>query len=377
MTANYIIITDNTRFLTDFVTNIIQQSEQRTQVMLNTFSEQLSVINQNFTQMNARFDKMDNLVQSLSIQNSVPVSNAPVSTSNLTDNFSKQKSDSLTKKSSGILSNYRHQIRNVAPSIRITFKETEAQVINDVILPKFRMDSILMSLNLINVVELNRSFLLTFKSQVDLNSAKAHIQDNYGDYIIMEEPKAFKPSIKIAGLFINKETTPEQLNDLITNFNPNLNLNPDNFKIKQVYHNGVSKSTMNALAEVDINAFVTIMKKGSLFVNMRNCSVFENFDLLQCSKCQSYGHIKKFCKNEHPICGKCSGTHFTNQCTEDKSKVKCINCVNLKNETVKIDHHTQHPLCYARKLRIKGIKDSLKSQIEDMKQKVGGTSEEN
>lgn len=59
------------------------------------------------------------------------------------------------------------------------------------------------------------------------------------------------------------------------------------------------------------------------------------WELVQCFKCQGYGHIAKFCKNAN-ACGHCSAEHNTKDCTA-KDKPKCANCNPLlrKRPTVK------------------------------------------
>lgn len=69
--------------------------------------------------------------------------------------------------------------------------------------------------------------------------------------------------------------------------------------------------------------------KIKLFMN--NVVNFEaprpNKEVLQCTRCQNFGHSKNFCHKE-PRCVKCIGKHFTKDCprnTKDEN-VKCVNC---------------------------------------------------
>ena len=45
--------------------------------------------------------------------------------------------------------------------------------------------------------------------------------------------------------------------------------------------------------------------------------------VVKCNKCQSWGHIHRYCKNQAK-CGKCSGDHETNTCSE--TNFKCCHC---------------------------------------------------
>ena len=49
--------------------------------------------------------------------------------------------------------------------------------------------------------------------------------------------------------------------------------------------------------------------------------------IVQCKKCQRYGHTQNFCKRD-PKCVKCAGDHLTVDCTKPKKlqNPKCANC---------------------------------------------------
>lgn len=357
-----IIFNEQTHGISELIKDLINQSEQRTQSMIDTFKNSLKSVTDNFQAINQRLDKLDG-VTNTQIQ-SQPISNIT--------SLSKKKSTvnvpEITKKASGTLTNYRFNIRNAAPSLKIIFDQTNIQLLKDVILPKFRLDTTLMSLNLINVIENNFTFILTFKTKEDVTSAKSHITSTYGNNIIIEDVTPYTPTIKIVGMFLNPDITPEKLTEQIINFNSEFKLTTENFKVTQIYSNGIQQTTKNAIAEIDAQTFQSIINVGRLFINMKNCKVYENIDLLQCSKCQVFGHLKKYCKKEKPICANCSEEHLTAECKIDRANFKCINCMNSK--LTKINHHTLNPNCPSRIARLEGIKLSLKSQIEDITQKA-------
>ena len=53
-----------------------------------------------------------------------------------------------------------------------------------------------------------------------------------------------------------------------------------------------------------------------------------NMEVKNCFKCQKEGHIAFHCpdKSDTHICGRCTGTHKTQDCVLDNSKLKCVNC---------------------------------------------------
>lgn len=358
-----VILNEQTHGITELIKELIQQSEQKTQTLIDTFKDSLKTVTENFQNINQRLEKLDRI-----IMNNQSASNQIADTTHLSHKKSKIAVTEITKKSSGTLTSYRFNIRSVAPSVKITFNQSNLQLLKDVILPKFRLDSTLMSLNLINVVENNFSFILTFKTKEDVTSAKSHITTNYGNYVIIEDVKPYCPTIKIVGMYLTPDITPEILTDQIIALNTKLNLTKENFKITQIYSNSVQQTTKNAIAEIDVLIFSSLINVGKLFINMKNCRIYENLDLLQCSNCQMYGHLKKFCKKENPTCANCSEEHFTKDCKTERSNFKCINCINLKSD--KINHHALNPGCQARMARLEGIKQALKTQIADITQKA-------
>jgi hypothetical protein len=59
------------------------------------------------------------------------------------------------------------------------------------------------------------------------------------------------------------------------------------------------------------------------------------FQLIQCFKCQQFGHHATKCRSLHEICAKCSEHHPTSQCSNETHK--CIGC--------KGDHPAWHQKC--------------------------------
>lgn len=49
-------------------------------------------------------------------------------------------------------------------------------------------------------------------------------------------------------------------------------------------------------------------------------------DVLQCQRCQHFGHTRKYC-HRNPRCVKCAGNHLSTQCPKQvKENLKCANC---------------------------------------------------
>lgn len=188
----------------------------------------------------------------------------------------------------------------------------------------------------------------------------------------LEKPKEFTPTIKIVEVFAH-ETDLSGLQKMIIESNPALKLDDTNFKVTQIYSNGVQKGSRNAIAEISIEKFKIVMSIGSILVNTKNCKTYEHLELLHCNKCQKYGHVKKFCASKEFICGNCSENHQTIDCA-NRDKWKCVNCANLNDPKVKTNHYTNSPACQVRKDRISGIKKFLKQKLLILEAAIGDYS---
>ena len=66
--------------------------------------------------------------------------------------------------------------------------------------------------------------------------------------------------------------------------------------------------------------------KNKLTIGFANCKVYDRYHVKRCNNCQHFRHYARECSTPDDIaCGKCGGTHLTNDC--DSAEVKCINCV--------------------------------------------------
>lgn len=101
--------------------------------------------------------------------------------------------------------------------------------------------------------------------------------------------------------------------------------------------------TRNVILECDIPTFERMMNKKKVSIGWSVCNVYEYVNVLQCFKCNKYGHIAKECNHEK-VCSKCNGQHDPSECVADK--FICGNCVayneRLKESETKLA--TDHPV---------------------------------
>ena len=74
-----------------------------------------------------------------------------------------------------------------------------------------------------------------------------------------------------------------------------------------------------------------------LYLSNRRCRVVipdPSREVIRCSKCQRYGHRKKFCSEKTAVaCGICASNHETEFCPPaSRNSPKCVNCIERKLE---------------------------------------------
>lgn len=102
-----------------------------------------------------------------------------------------------------------------------------------------------------------------------------------------------------------------------------------------------------------------LLEKGFLWIGWKKCAVVDHLNVVQCFKCQKFGHYEKDCKNIQ-LCVKCSGTHSLKAC--DKEDRACVNCVNYNNKyktNVPVDHTANDKSCQVYQMYV----DKLQSNI--------------
>ena len=49
--------------------------------------------------------------------------------------------------------------------------------------------------------------------------------------------------------------------------------------------------------------------------------------IIKCNKCQRFGHVERICREDKPVCGKCtSRNHETKDCVVESENYKCHHC---------------------------------------------------
>lgn len=123
------------------------------------------------------------------------------------------------------------------------------------------------------------------------------------------------------------------------------------------------RSYCNAIISCNVSILKIVISHGCIIFGLREHYCYEHVDVLQCSKCWSFGHTSSSCRGQIR-CKRCSSDHGTATCTA--TSLKCINCAahNRRDTVIKYDtkHIASSDLCRCKQDRVSGIKEYLFNQ---------------
>lgn len=107
-----------------------------------------------------------------------------------------------------------------------------------------------------------------------------------------------------------------------------------------------------------------MLKKGKIIYDLKECRIFDFFELIQCIQCNGYGHFKIDCRFGEK-CKFCAESHKSADCT-DKTNFKCTNCLrsNAQGKSFNVNHIATYDKCPSRMERIYALKNNLISKNE-------------
>ena len=140
------------------------------------------------------------------------------------------------------------------------------------------------------------------------------------------------PSTQVIVHSIRTSWKPEDANSWVQLDQDNLTWFPDGLKIRKAFwlKNQRAREETNfssvVMAVQDKQTAREMCKRGITIGSM--WCVVEPYHpqqrIVQCLKCNNFGHITTHCRATEDTCGKCAGKHRTDQCKE--KRVKCCNC---------------------------------------------------
>lgn len=185
----------------------------------------------------------------------------------------------------------------------------------------------------------------------------------YGGKVDIKKVTPSQPQVKITRIYIEHDENnvenidKEAMKAQIITQNPWLNAGT--FDINKIYMVPTNaEAYANIVVNTDMKTLKLFLTKGTVIVNGRECRVFEQINLLQCVRCNKYGHFAKSCTNP-ANCRRCAGTHETKDCVEHQLVSRCNNCIaaNKRGEDYNTRHAVTDNRCAVRRQRIEALKN--------------------
>lgn len=154
--------------------------------------------------------------------------------------------------------------------------------------------------------------------------------------LVIEKPRKKLPRLLIYDVDKHDDVD-ETIEDIYRQNLNNTNIDLDTFKkefkcVHQYKKRDPTDTRTNWVIECSANVRNIIRIRDRLYIGWQSCRVKDFNPLVRCFKCQSYGHISKFCKN-NSVCPHCSEEHELSICPNKDKAPTCPNCHRVKKES--------------------------------------------
>ena len=142
------------------------------------------------------------------------------------------------------------------------------------------------------------------------------------------------PKITIFGIRSSDYTNSdhEKLKHAICEKNPSLKSLIDNgkvFEILFIKDDWRRSGSSLAVVKVDKDIYSAILQqKRQIYIDFSRCHISDRFRVIQCYRCQQFGHVSSNCASPSQVCRYCSECHNSQNCPfkSNPGNYKCPNC---------------------------------------------------
>lgn len=124
----------------------------------------------------------------------------------------------------------------------------------------------------------------------------------------------------------------------------------EEYRIKFRHRRKARNPTENHIVlQVSPKVWRALTTAGRIYVDFQRVAVFDLSPLVQCSRCLSFGHGKKWCTESVDLCSHCAGPHMRTECPSllAGEEPTCRNCQQAKCH--RTDHNAFDMHCPVRK----------------------------
>lgn len=210
----------------------------------------------------------------------------------------------------------------------------------------------------ITVRDMSDSVIVKCKDGVVASNIQSELLLTFGTQIEISEIKHTNPRIKIVGIHTTQADIPDLTDQLKKD---NEYLRSHDFTVESVYAvNSPVGSYTNVIISSNYETHEHLMMMGYINYEHRKLRIFEEENVIQCSRCWGYGHLARRCTFSH-CCRRCAGPHRAAECTNEKmhASINCIKNSNGNNDAHDVNHGPNAAHCPARRRRVEFLKQYL------------------
>lgn len=316
----------------------------------------------------------------------VPQINMPSTSSNMNPNAPQVTALNMNAPNVNALSNYVHstQIQKV-PQVNMTF----AQALKHSSIPpeairnlsfmgtpehvtltidRIKADQTILDMGLIAIIRKSDDNYTVKCPDKDIAELfHDHITRSYSrDSVICSTVVVRRPPVKISGAGIsideNEDASVMKEGILVQILHQKKWMAPlTDIEIDQIYT--VQSPRMkytNIILSAGMKTQEMLLKKGNIILGFGQCRVTEYIDLIQCQKCNRFGHLRRTC-NFECNCRKCGQAHDKDTCNVVNAIPNCHNCLiaNQQGANYNLRHNVTDDRCPIKKQRINALKIQL------------------
>ena len=203
--------------------------------------------------------------------------------------------------------------------------------------------------------------VINFPSPTSRGDGLQKLQKDFSARANDRPQRSLLPKVTISGIDSNeyKKNDTTKLKKAICAKNPHLRtlIEKGNvFDIVLIEENYKQKRLSNAVVRVDEDVYKAIRDlKFQIFIDFSRCHVTDRFKIIQCYKCQKFGHLRMNCTSRTQVCRFCSKDHDSKSCNAKGNMAiyKCGNC-SLNHSTTyygcpvlqkQVEHLASRTLC--------------------------------
>lgn len=181
-------------------------------------------------------------------------------------------------------------------------------------------------INIKSIKTTKKTVIIETEKKVDAD--KILCNEKLKEIVKMEKPKKKLPKIILYDIPITLENKDIKESLYRQNFEGELKEEDFHAEFNLIFKTGPrEKEVVNHVAEVSPKMRNLLINKGKLYLPFLAISVKDFLVVPRCLKCQDYGHIAKFCKEENRVCAHCGlENHERKDCPNKEKAQTCIPC---------------------------------------------------